>query len=106
MNRTRFACYCLLASAFVLGGLLVFQIGTHSRAEAEMLVASDDVLIMTAKIDVDSDGPEEGLFILEGSTGRLVLYTADLRDDQIEPAEAIDVNRLFAPAGAATPPMR
>lgn len=98
MTRIQLACYCLIASAFLLGGLLVVQLGdvTAQRADAEMVIARDNFTLLTASTRDD----EEALFLLDNVTGRLLIYRLNLPQNQLELAGGADVTQLFR--GGAT----
>ncbi len=95
MNRIQVACFSLIASAFILTGLLITQLGSHgleSTANAEMVLAQRNFTIMTAETRQD----EEALFIMDNSSGSLLIYTLDLTQGRLELNRAIDMNRVFA----------
>jgi hypothetical protein len=98
MNRTALACYALIASAFMLGALLLHHLNQRgvdltSTAEAELIVDRDDLSVLTAKTTED----EEALFILDRS-GRLLVYKVDLARDRLTLAAREDLSRLFGAA--------
>jgi len=101
MNATRIACYALIASAFVLGGLLIARVGdlTAQPAHANMILAEDNLIAMTARISNN----EEALFVFDTGRGRMVVYqTQNRRDRGLYPTAAVDVGRFFdAIEGAA-----
>lgn len=99
MDRIRLACYGLIASAFVLAGLLFVSLDgrLNSTAEADMLIARNNFTLMTART---RDGVES-LFLLDNSTGRLLIYTLDGRDLKL--GANVELARIFerAAGGAA-----
>lgn len=97
MTRTHLACYGLGASAFVLAGLLVisFRGGWTPQAQASLIVNRDAISLLTAKTRAD----EEALFVLDGSNDKLLIYRLELAKNQLELAESIDLNLLFAGGG-------
>ena len=53
MNRIQTACYCLIASALVLSGLLVVQLSERvepNSAEAALVIAREIFTLMTAEV--------------------------------------------------------
>ena len=76
MNRLQLACYCLIASAVVLTGLLLSSTGRIlPRAEAELVINKGNLTVLTAR----SASDEEAMFVLDNVTQRLLVYTLDLR---------------------------
>jgi hypothetical protein len=98
MNRIQLACYSLLASAFILGGLLLVNLGPRmtSRADAAMVIARDNFTLMTAM----TRSQEEALFVLDNLGNRLLVYRLDLGRNRLELAGAADLAQIFA-VGAA-----
>ena len=78
MNRIQLAQYSLIASAFVLAGLIVFQAShqVNNEAQAEMVLSGDVVTMLTSPLDIDNE----------------ILYTLDNRQN-ILTAHAFDPNR-------------
>jgi hypothetical protein len=95
MNRTEFACYALLVSAFLLGGMLIVQIQSNgpltSTAQAEMVLTSGDMTVMTARTKDD----EEALFVLDNVSQELHIYTLDLAKKRLRRNESIRMSRIF-----------
>lgn len=93
MNRTALACYSLLASAFVLAGILVAQLPRPliPSAQASMLVNKETLTLMTARTRPD----EEALFILDGLKGKLLIYRLDLGKKQLELSGSADLAHVF-----------
>jgi len=77
MNNIQIACYSLVASAFLLAGLLVFSLSgqLERSADASMVISQDSVSLMTA---ATRDG-EEALWVLDNGSGRLLIYRMELR---------------------------
>ena len=74
MNRTELACCCLAASAAVLAGLVLTQMNTLAApAEAALVINRDNLTLMTAQ----TRSSEDGLFILDNRSQRLLVYTTD-----------------------------
>jgi hypothetical protein len=105
MNRIQVACYCLMASAFVLAGLLVAAVsggGFTPRAEAGLVVSHTNFTVMTARTRVD----EEALFVLENTSGKLLIYSVDVAHNRIAlNFPPVDLGQLFTQAlGPTAPP--
>lgn len=96
MTRIQLACYCLLGSAFVLAGLLLTRLDLNfgNQAQAEMVIARENFTIMTA---ASRDG-EESLYVLDNTTGRLMIYTLNVPRKQFVLAANEDIGRVFARA--------
>lgn len=98
MNRIQLACYGLMTSAFLLGGLLLYGLSNRlePRAEASMVEARENFTLMTAR----SRANEEALFILDNSSQKLLIYTLDVGHRRLEPSGFADLSAVFnAPAG-------
>ena len=100
MNRIQTACFCLLASAFVLSAILIVQIDQKSAANAahaDQVIAQPAFTMMTARTrGGGDDGPgEESLFILDNNAGVLVIYAPDVSNKQLKPIEGIKMKDLF-----------
>ena len=95
MTRIQVACYSLLASAFILGGVLVSQVGDRAvpRAEAEMVIAQQQFTLMTGLTRND----EEALFVLDGRSQQLLVYRVKQRGGswRMEPAGVMPMSQLF-----------
>lgn len=111
MKRIELACCALLASAFVLGGLLLVQLDRHggfaSRADADMVITRGNLTIMTAR----TKSNEEALFILENVSERLLIFTLDLPKKRLQLAvPPVVLSQLFAtapsPGAAPSTPRR
>lgn len=78
MNRIQLAQYSLIASAFVIAALILFQASKHAdnQAQAGMVVSGDVITMLTAAQDEDND----------------IIYTIDNRQ-QILTAHKLDTNR-------------
>ena len=97
MNRIQTACYCLIASAFVLGGLLVANLGDQfeNKANAELVIARENFTMLTARTRTD----EEALFVLDNVSSRLLIYRLDIGRRRIEVAGAVDLRTIFGGGG-------
>lgn len=95
MNRLHLACFSLIASAFVLAGLLIVAAPGHltQKAQAEMLVNKDTVTMMTT---LTRPG-EEALFVIDSVNERLLIYRTELAGarGKLELAGNVDLRRLF-----------
>jgi hypothetical protein len=98
MNRIPLACTCLIASAVVLSGLLIVQLSGElgpTPARAEMVIARENFTLLTAQT---RDG-EEALFVLDNTTGTLLVYRLDIGRDQMIPAGGLRLDEIFADGG-------
>ena len=113
MNRVQTACYCLLASAFIIGALVLVQSNRliDTRAHAEMLVNKGFVtMVSTQSFQQDA----ELVYVLESKSEVLMVYTLDPNRRIIEllPGGALHLGRAFEmaignqPAGPAGAPKR
>ncbi|QQE12948.1 hypothetical protein JD969_05670 [Planctomycetota bacterium] len=95
MNRIQLACCALIASAFVLSGLLVLQLDKkfefENKANADMVNHQGNVTYLTARIRDN----EDALFVLDGSQEKLAIFRTDTNRDTIELVQTQDVASLF-----------
>jgi hypothetical protein len=91
MTRIQTACYSLIASAFILAGLLAVQLEAPS-AEGAMVISQEDFAMMTARTRPD----EEALFVLDNSTGRALVYRMDVANRTIKLDDIINLNQWLA----------
>ena len=97
MKRIETACYALIASAFLLAGLLVFNLGREENAAyGSLIIARDNFSLMTSR----TSSGEEALFVLDNASGRLFVYTLDIGRKRLELAGGEDLRQIFAQAGA------
>jgi len=90
MKRIELTCYCLLASAFVLAGLLMVQLQNRSvlpAANAEMVLTRGNLTLMTAQTRPN----EEAVFVLENSTSTLLVYKIDANRKRIDLARKAEL---------------
>ncbi len=81
MTRLQTAKYCLLASTFVLVGILLSQLnGGAQVAHADLVVNRDNFTFMTAR----SSQTSEAIFVLDNVREKLLIYRADIGRKQIE----------------------
>ncbi len=96
MTRIETACYGLLASAFVLTGMLLIQLSSVSNtAEAAMVISRNNFTLLTAK----TRSNEESLFVINNATDRLLIYTLDLGRKRIELSGTADLAEVFQRGG-------
>ncbi|MEO1237342.1 MAG: hypothetical protein AAFX76_11195 [Planctomycetota bacterium] len=94
MNRIQTACFCLIASALVLSGLLVVELSERvepNAADASLVIARDNFTLLTA----DTTSDEESLFILDSVSGTLLVYRLDIPREQLIPGGGIRLSRIF-----------
>lgn len=99
MKRMEVACWSLIASAFVLSGILCVMMDGRAlnRAEASQVISRDSYTLLTAK----TRNNEEALFVLENTTQRLLVYTLDVGKGRIDLAADVFVPDMFNAAGIA-----
>jgi len=88
MTRKNLACYVLIASAFVLGGLLTLKVAERidSPAHAEMVINKDIFTVLTT----EGIGGEDFMYMLDNKNERLLCYATDARG-RIELYAALNV---------------
>ncbi len=93
MTRTQLACYSLMASAFLLAGLLIVNLPDRlaPQANAAMVLNKDTLTLLTARTRSD----EEALFVLDSLNAKLLIYRLDIGKKQIELAGTADLTQLF-----------
>lgn len=93
MTRIQAASYALIASACVLAGLLLARVGSplDTPAQAEMLLNRGDFTMMTAS----TRDSEESLFILDGRSQQLLIYTGDVNNNTIDLEQVIPMSQMF-----------
>jgi len=88
MNRIQLACCSLTASAFLLAGMLIMQLD-QPRAQGAMVINRENFSLMTTQTRPN----EEALFVLDNSTGSLLIYRMNINEDQLQLLEVIDLRR-------------
>lgn len=87
--------YVLLASAFVLAGLLIMQaanVATSNEAHAaDMAVTKDFVTMLSTQVTTDSDI----VYILDSRNERLAGYQVDPNNKVIRAVAAFDIGRFI-----------
>ncbi len=93
MSRIQLACYFLIASAFVLTGLLIVNLPDPlaPKAHAGLVLGKETLTLMTAKTRSD----EEALFVLDGLAGKLLIYRLNLGQKQLELSGSADLTQIF-----------
>ncbi|MEM9419815.1 MAG: hypothetical protein AAGA25_12315 [Planctomycetota bacterium] len=95
MNRIQTACYCLIASALVLSGLLVVQLSERvepNSAEASLVIARENFTLMTAEVR----NGEEALFVLDNTSGTLLVYRLEVSRRSLQPAGGVRLDQIFS----------
>ncbi|MGB0768754.1 MAG: hypothetical protein ACPGYV_13720, partial [Phycisphaeraceae bacterium] len=73
MKPIQAACFCLIASAFVLTAILVVRVDQQAApnaAHADMVIAQPAFTMMTARtLGGNGQGNDESLFILDNNRG-------------------------------------
>ena len=92
MTRIETACFGLIASAFILAGMLVVQVSSMpNNAEAGMVITREHFTLLTAK----SRNNEESLFVINNITRRLLIYRLEIGRGRIELAGGADLTEFF-----------
>lgn len=93
MNRTQAACYSLIASMFVLAGLLIVNVSGRltPSAHADMIIGKESLTLLTAS----TRSGEEALFVLDSINEKLMIYRLDISKKQLELAGGADLRQLF-----------
>lgn len=98
MNRIQTACFCLLASAFVLSAILIVRIDDQAApnaAHADQVISQPAFTMMTARTRGDQADGDESLFILDNTSGVLVVYAPDVSNKQLKPIAGIKMSEIF-----------
>jgi ABC-type oligopeptide transport system substrate-binding subunit len=83
MDRTKLACFSLLASAFVLAALLIVRLpGILPKAQATMVDDQDRFAVMT----VQTRNNQESLFVIDQVNEKLLVY--DVNGSKAGPGQA------------------
>lgn len=83
-----------MTSALVLAGMLAICVGQRTaanEAQAEMVIASDALTLMTAQ----TRNGEESFFVLDNASASLIVYRLDITRDTLEPAAGLRLNEIF-----------
>jgi len=95
-QTTQLACYALIASAFVLSGMLVAQLQLQpNQAEAGMVLKDNNFSVMTANTAED----EEALFVLDNTSQRVLIYSQDIVRKRLELVGQANLAQMFGNAG-------
>jgi hypothetical protein len=94
MNRIQYACFALIASAFVLAGLLLVQLNGRmiQSAHAGTAILRDNLTVVTAQ---SRDG-EDALFVLDSISERLMIYRLEAGRKRLELVGAANLADVFA----------
>ncbi len=95
MRRVQLAGYCLLASAFVLAGLVFVQASRHmeNRAFGEMVVNKDFFSMVTTQ----AQNNMEVLYVLNTKQEKLLAYRLN-EQERIEIVGHLDIGRVIQKA--------
>lgn len=95
MKRTELAGYGLMASAFLLAGLLIVQLsGSGSltpTAQAEMALTHGNLTVMTAQ----TKSNEEALFVMDNINQELHIFTLDIGKQRLRRNTTKRLDRIF-----------
>lgn len=98
MKPIQTACFCLIASAFVLSAILIVRVDEQAApntAYGDQVIAQPAFTMMTARTRGSQDDGEESLFILDNNAGVLVVYAPNVGRKQIEPIAGIKMTDIF-----------
>ena len=99
MNRIQTACFCLLASAFVLSAILIVRIDQKAAPNAAhadgQVISQPAFTMMTARTRGGQDDSDESLFILDNNAGVLVVYAPNVGRKQLTPIAGIKMAEIF-----------
>ncbi len=71
--------------------ICVGQRTAANEAQAEMVIATDALTLMTAQ----TRNGEESFFVLDNATASLIVYRLDIGSDTLEPAAGLRLNEIF-----------
>lgn len=92
MTRIETACFGLIASAFILAGMLIVQVASMpNTAEAGLVITHNNFTLLTAR----TRSNQESLFVINNITRRLLIYKLDLGRKRIELAGGADLTEYF-----------
>lgn len=92
MTRTQLACLCLVASAFMLGAMVLSELGDklpQNEARAEMVVSKDSLTMLTTQYQADS----ELVYVLDNQQDLLLAYM--INRNNIELLGRLNLSRIF-----------
>ena len=96
MNKLHAACYCLIASACLLAGLLLVTAGDRlPSAQASLVLNKDTFTFLTVR----ARGNDDAVFVLDSVNEKLLIYRTELRGNggAIKLAALVDVpKQIFA----------
>jgi len=98
MNRIQTACFALLASAFLLAGILIVRVdqkAAQNAALADQVISQPSFTMMTSRTRGEGDQSEESLFILDNNSGALLVYTPNVGRKQLQWVRTIKMSELF-----------
>lgn len=96
MTRIQMACWALVASAFVLGAILVAELGSVSnQAKANMVIDRDNFSLMTARTANGVDS----LFVLDNTHGELLIYNMNVPNNRLDLVGSVNLNQAFGAGG-------
>ena len=94
LTRIQTACYCLIASAVVLGAMVLTQIGERAplnEAQAGMVDRTGGLIKLTTQFQTDS----ELVYILDSQRDILVAYEVDVRRGSMDLVGRLNLARVF-----------
>lgn len=94
MTRTQLACISLIASAFVLGALVLDRVADRlpqNQAQAEMVISKDNITKLTTQFEADS----ELVYVLDGRQELLLAYLVDPNRGILQLVGRLNLARVF-----------
>lgn len=94
MTRLQLACCGLIASAFVLGAMVLDKAADRfpqNEAQAEMVTSKDHLSMLTTQYQADS----ELVYVLDGRQELLMAYLVDANRGNIELLGRLNLARVF-----------
>lgn len=100
MNRLQYACFALIASAFVLAGMLVMQMSGRlvQPAYAGEAILRDNLTAVSAQ----SREGEDALFVLDSISERMLIYRLEAGKKRMELMASVNLAEVFAQVPATT----
>ncbi len=97
MTTIEKACYGLIVSAFVMGGLLIVNLQDRvtPQAQANLLLTQNSLTVMTAP----TQPSQESLFVLDNISQKLLIYTLDTGRRRMGLQGSLDLAALFGNQG-------
>ena len=95
ISNIQVACYSLMASAFILAGVLIVGMADDftSKAHAEMVIAEGSFSLMTTL----TKSGEESLIVLDNTSATMLVYRLELSKKDLAYVDGTNIGALFNP---------